>query len=477
MVTPNAPRPHARQALWVCLAALPAAAQAWQLTPSRSALGEPVTLTLSARPGVLETLDLAPLARDFEIQGRTLNRSGGAETLALTLYPLHVGRLALPGLGLPGRPPTLEVAAQSAQTPKVRLTATLEPAQPYARQPVRLTLEACDDGSLDWKRPLPPTRAGLHLRALSERQLDVERDGERCTAHRWDWAVLPAVAGRVTLPLPMLEAGKLGRRLRFPPPAVELDAQAPPPWLPDEAAIGAPAARVKPLPARWPLQRPLAWRIEITGGYSAEALKGLLALQLAAPLLRHPPEVRALPAQDASPLPRHAVTLHLMPEQTGPLRLPELALPWYDPASGQVQTLVLPGREIEVFNPLHARLGYAGLAVLGLAAAALGGRALWRAWRWRLARRRGLAAIARAATLAELLAAVRRFALDTGQPPAATLGGWGRTLRAEGLPELRQALERTAYGRAGVTEEVETVEALRRRALETLGGAVPGLWR
>jgi hypothetical protein len=222
------------------------------------------------------------------------------------------------------------------------------------------------------------------------------------------------------------------------------------------------------------VDRPLAWRIEIDGGYSPTALKTLLGLQLAGrPHLNvYPPSVEILPPESADgATPRLAVTLHALPDQTGSLVFPELALPWFDPADGRLRGLVLPGRTVEIGNPLHARLWRAGLGALGLISLAGLARIAHRSLRWRLARRRALAAVAQASDLPALRLAVRGFSLAPDDPPAATLGSWRgtRALRGEGLDGLIRALDEAGYGRNPADPA-----ALQAEALRVLARARPG---
>jgi hypothetical protein len=447
------------------IAALPAlAAPAYRVEPASVALGEPVTLTLTSRPGTLEKLDLAPVATDFEILGRTLGGDGKEETLVLTLYPLHSGRIALPNLGLRGRPPAVTVTEQSDTTPKLRFRIETTPETYHVRQSMRLTIEACDDGSLLWQRPQPATREGLFLRPLNEEQLDVERDGEPCTAHRWHWSVLPTVAGATVLPLPMLEAGKFGQRLRFPPPPVQLDALPVPGWLPAEAAIGRPEIAAAPLPGKWPLMRPLAWRIEVGGSYSAEALKNILRLQLAnqPQFTDYVPSVEELNSD--SGVPRYAVSLYALFSERGEMKLPDLVLPWYDPATGKLQQLSLPGPRVQVFDPARQRLISWMLGLAILIAALAPGYLLWRMLGWRLRRYRALTELKRAADIDDLARRLCAFSLHAGNATAATLGEWQQRMQQEvemqGLVELVRSVEETRYGNTK-TELIAMLEQAR----------------
>ncbi len=463
----------------VCLLLLSTAGNAaglkTQLDHTTLALGEPLTLTLIG--AALEQIDLAPLAADFEVRGRTLSRSGDAETLVLTLYPLHQGRLDLPALpagAARSQPARVTVTAGSADTPQVLFRVESDPAAPIQRQPTRLTLEACDDGSLDWKRPPLPLHAALHHRPLGEEQFDLERDGVRCTAHRWHWMVIPTQAGPLQLSLPMLEAGKFGRQLRFPAPAVAFTVAAVPAWLPLHVAIGQPRLTAEKPPATWPVQRPLAWRFEVVGGYSEEGLKALLALQLhhQPGFNTYAPTLETPPGEDRnSPLTRLRVTLYADARETGPLRLPALTLPWFNPAGGRLESLALGGGEVNIVNPVIDFLARWLTRLVGVAllAASFAWAARKLAWRWR--KRRGLAELAASSDTETLLRAARGFSLGAHPHPAATLGLWRDRLRVEarceGLDELVAALERARYG--GVPGDFT---ALRARALRVLGGCL-----
>ncbi len=477
-------RPEGRPAgivRWLCTLLLAGAGlipNAWSAVtlraePAELVLGELLTLTLESRDSPLEDIDLAPLKADFEVHARTLGRSGGQETLSLTLYPLRTGRLALPALAAgPSRtrPLAIRVLESSEAMPKVTMRVETDPPTPHVRQPTRLTLEICDDGSLEWKPPVLPTHAALHHRPLGEQQLDVERGGQRCTAHLYHWSVLATRAGEIALPLPMLEAVKFGRRLRLPAPPVSIPAAPVPAWLPLNVPVGRPAMQMAPLPATWPLDRPLAWRLTVTGGYSADGLKALLALQTQPhPALNvYPPASDALPAEDGrSPLTRLSATLYLLPSERGHLDLPELGLPYFDPASGRLERLSLTGPRVAVFDPLLEKLKWATAGLGGLALLMAAAYGLHRTLRWRLARRRGLADLAQATDIADLARRMRAFSLRPGQSAAQTLEIWQASMqsenRCEGLADLVASLEQARYGQRPLS-----LDALKARALGVL---------
>lgn len=448
-----------------------------QLDKTAVALGEPLSLAIQASGLDLDALDLAPLDARFEVFARTRSRGTDSETLVLTLYPRLAGAMPIPPLQLNNRRTSalpLTVADGSESVPRVSANWVLEPATPQVNQPARLTLAICDDGSLQWQRPALPTHAGRVLRVLGEDEGEGEQAGEACSLHRFHWALLATREGMSSLSASMLDASRFGQRLRFPGPSLNFEAAALPAWLPAHVPPVAPIIRADALPARWPLQRPLSWRFEVAGGYSADGLKALLDLQLRdSPALGvYPPLIEAIAPDDLnSPLLRYAVTLFLQPRVRGEITLPTLNLPWYDPARGRMAGTALEGKTLTVFDPRWQRAGQVAGGLAGLLLLAALAWQIRRMARWRLARRRGLRAIRQAQGTAELAQAVRQFSL-TGQPAAPSLGEWQRRLAQEtgacDVADTVRQLECQLFGQAS-----PALAALQQAFLRALARARP----
>jgi hypothetical protein len=462
---------------WLAGGAAHAASLSAQLDRSAVALGEPLSLTVQARGLDLDALDLTPLDARFEVFARTRSRGTDSEALVLTLYPRLAGAIPVPPLQLDARRTRalpLTVTDGSEAVPRVTANWVLEPERPQVNQPARLSLSICDDGSLQWQRPALPTHAGRVLRILGEEAGEGERAGEACILQRFHWALLATREGAATLGVPMLDASRFGQRLRFPGPSLDFEAAALPAWLPAHVPPVAPRVQADPLPARWPLQRPLSWRFEVAGGYSADGLKALLDLQLReSPTLGvYPPLIEAIAPDDLnSPLSRYAVTLFLLPRASGDVKLPTLNLPWYDPVRGQVAGTALAGKTLTVFDP---RWQLAAWGAGGLAGALLLAALAWqirRMARWRLARHRGLRAIRHARDIAELAQAVRQFSL-TGQAAASSLGEWLHRLAGEAgtydVADTVRLLEQQLFGLAS-----PNLAALQPSFLRVLSQARP----
>ena len=456
-----------------------AAALTARLDKSAVALGEAVTLTLQSRETALDTLDTAPLDDAFDVFSRTRSQGAEGDTLVLTLYPRRAGVLSVPVLEVDGRRSAalrVKVTDGSETVPRVTAQWTLAPAEPRVGEPVRLTLSICDDGSLQWQRPKLPASTGRVLRELGEDEgagAGVQGDIP-CTLHRYHWALLASQSATAMLAVPMLDASRFGARLRFPGAELSWRARALPAWLPAHVPPVEPRIRAEPLPARWPLQRPLAWHIDIEGGYSEADLQALLDMQLrASPALGvYPPLIETVPLDAVdSPLSRYRVTLYLQPHATGRVAVPTLRLPWYDAGRGQIASVAIAGAALTVFDPRWCVAGQvaAGAAVVLLSIGA--GWRLRRMMRWRLARWRGLRAIRASADAVQLARAVRRFSLD-GQPEAPSLGEWQRRMEQESgdgdIAEAVSHLEQQLFGQASFT-----LAALQQPFLRSLARTCP----
>jgi len=453
-----------------------AASLSAQLDRNAAALGEPLSLTVQAQGISLDALDVAPLMADFEVFSRTLSRSTDSEALVLTLYPRKAGSLQLPALTLETRSTAAQqitVTDGSDSVPQVTATWVLEPPEPRVGEPARLSLAICDDGGLQWRRPMLPIQSGHTLRALGEEEGPAEHAGEPCTLQRFHWALLPTRAGAASIDLPMLDASRFGQRLRFPGPSITYRATALPAWLPAQVPPVAAQIVAEPLPARWPLGRPLDRRFEVTGGYSADGLKALLALQLLdSPALGlYPPLVEVMENEDMnSPLTRHAVTLFWLPRASGEVIVPTLRLPWYDTERGRLAASVVEGKTLSVFDPRWQRARQVAGALASLVLVVAGVWQLRRMLGWRLARRRGLRAIRTAGDVAALARSVRSFSLG-GEDTAASLDDWQRRLRKETGQDAAAAvrqLEQQAYGLVG-----SDLDALKQAFLRPLSAVRP----
>lgn len=404
------------------------------------ALGEPLTVEIKAEDvrEPLSSISLDKLKQDFNVYGisssvQTQSKKGrrvSSETMTLILYPLRAGKLQLPALSYSGKnsqPLAVSVVESSKQTARVIFKTALDVAHPQVRQAATLTLEIYDDGSLQWTAPREIVTAAAHQRKLADSQREETVDGTRYTVHHYAWALMPLREGGMTVEFPMLDAFKFGTRLRYAVAPLWIDAAPVPAYLPVHVPVGMPVVSVDPLPSEIALERPVNWTFSVQGsGISAEGMSKLLAAISSNESLRfYPPMIST--AEDERPTTAMQillVTLPFVPLRTGTLQLPEINLPYYDPASARVEAAVIPGVRIEVFNPVWQTVQKTAAGLLASLGAAGLGYWLLKAFRRALKRRKSLLAVSRATSADELHRALLKFDIAAAPVQCLTLQQW-----------------------------------------------------
>lgn len=438
----------------------------WGPLPARLQLGEALELEVSRplRDGgtPLEALRLDALQHDFEIFERTIGQSAQGEDMRLTLYARHSGTLPL---ALPGHPPaTIEVVSDGPV--QVEFTWQAEPADWVLRRSGRLTLEACSRGALRWERPAPAIITGLTLLPLNPQPTAETHEARGCVPQRWTWSATPSLPGTLRVELGMLKAWRHGQALRFPSPPYAAQVAAVPAWLPAGIALTEPQIVHSDAPREGRVDEALVWTLRLRAGYSESALTALLDAQLAgdSAWARYPARISTVPDGGTD---LWDIRLSTIPDMHGSLALPQLRLPWFDAARGELRHVSLEATASLIRDPLRERLmlaaGTTGALALLLIAAGL----LRHPVRARRERRRLLARVARARDADALHAAL------LGPQAGASLQAWARgyltTHTAPDLPALTARVDALRFGRAATDEFAQ----LRTRLLACLRSARP----
>lgn len=406
-----------------------------------SVLGEPVLVEIRAEDArePLSSISLEKLKRDFNVyaissSSQTLRKSGrsiSTETMSLTLYPLRSGKLNVPAFSYRGsssKAIALVVNESGKSMAKVIFKAALDTPQPRVRQASTLTLEIHDDGTLQWTAPPELLAPGVHQRRLSESQSEEMLDGKRYTVHRYAWALMPLREGKITVEFPLLDAFKFGTRLRYPLPPMQLNAAAVPAYLPVHVPIGQLQVSAEALPTEIALDRPVNWTFTVAGtGVSEEGLGKLVAASV-----RNSESMRFYPAvigkddseRALTAMQKLRVALPFVAIKTGALQLPEISLPYYDPASARIESASLEAAHVEVFNPLMRTGLKIALALLLIAGFSAAGYWLYIRVRRNRYRLKILLAIGRSTSADELHAALLKFADENESMRNATLRQW-----------------------------------------------------
>ena len=432
-----------------------------------SVLGEPLIVEVKAEDArvPLSSISLDKLKQDFNVYGISSNvqtkskkgRSVSSETMTLTLYPLRAGKLLLPALSYMGKtsqPLVVSVLESGKQTPRVIIKTALDAAHPQVRQAATLSLELYDDGSMQWTSPREVVATGAHQRRLAESQREEVLDGTRYTIHRYAWALMPLREGDMTVAFPLLDAFKFGTRLRYAVAPLLIKAAPVPAYLPVHVPIGKPLLTVEPLPREIALDRPVNWTFTVQGsGISVEGVSKLLSNIRGNESLRfYPPMISA--AENERPttaIQTLLVTLPFVPLRTGTLQLPEINLPYYDPASARVESAFIQGAVVEVFSPLWQTVKKFALGLMLLTGVI--GLGYWsiKQLRRALKRRKSLLSIGGAVSADELQRALLNFDNEAGWTQCLTLQQWLQRMlevySVDGrLDDIVQKLSSAQYG-------------------------------
>lgn len=444
------------------------------------ALGEALTLRVEARGigGSLGALKLAELKRAFHIGSVTigtahLNRKGRtlvSQQLVVRLYPLHSGALHIAALKFRGyrtEPLMVVVHSSAPGLPRVRFTAGIVPSVPRVRQTTLLRLTIYDDGDVQWAPIQLPDVGGLYIARISATQRQEIVRGVQQTVHRYVWHVTPLRAGDWTVRFPLLSADSFGTVLRYPGPAVHFHAARVPAYLPVYVPIGPVTLRERSLPAKIPVRRPVNWTLTVTGdGLSAWSIARLLGPIGGNSAVRFYPPSIVREKQTGSPGLRGTwrVTVPFRLLRDGRIVFPSLALAYFDPVSGRVESARLGGPAVLGVDPLHHVLwrGVSALVAFSLLAVLvyrIG--AVHRRYR---VRRTALARVRRAADAVSLRRALIGFGGRPALPPALTMRRWLSAIECEHgsqpqLERLIRHLEDIQFGPEAFVNDIDVATA------------------
>ncbi|CUA94630.1 BatD family protein [Thiomonas bhubaneswarensis] len=416
-------------------------------------LGHPLTWTLTARDTAQSLPDItaASLRPDWlltEQQGASGSDAAGhrEQSAVLTLIPLRSGRLTLPEMSAgSARCPaqTVEVAPAAAGEAPLQWRTQMQPARPYALQPLRVELWVIGAGNLVWNTP-PARSAQARLVPLDQTTRTEVIDGTAQLVQVFAWQVLPLQAGAVTVDFGLVRAHAFGQLRVYEPPPLQFDARALPQWWPTDGLIGAPQLEVVQASTALRLGQTGVWRLRLSspGIDRAQVLRVANAWSAALPPAFGAAGVEAHRAGDGADGSDDAwdIDLYLRPPSAGRLQAPALRLDYFDPRTALPATAHWqpPALLVDDPRPRHLAIGLLGGAgVLGLlfglrAAACLACRAH--------RRRAALRAVAQADTPEALLRAW--LAVKVSATSAPTLQAW---LHEAGVPEahaLRRHAER-----------------------------------
>ena len=412
----------------------------------------------------LSSISLDILKQDFNVYSMSSNvqtqiKKGLTvrhETMALILYPLRSGKLHIPALNFHGgKSKAIEIVVTEfgKSAPQVIFKVAIDKARPMVREEATLSLDIYDDGSLQWTAPRELVAANVHQRRLAETQHEEVSGAVRYTVHRYAWALMPLREGKLRIEFPLLDAFRFGTRLRYPVAALLFEAAAAPAYLPVHLPIGNPSVAAEAMPAEIALKRPVNRILSVSGsGLSAEGLSKLLAGMRSDELIQYyPPNISATGNERAtSATQTYLINLPFVPLRSGRLQLPEINLPYYNPESARVESVIIPVAEVEVFNPLWRNVGLISLGLFSLAGAGAASYWAYRKLRRILKRRKCFRAIGRASSADTLRRELMKFDAEILSRSSQTLQQWLQDMQGTYAVDVRlivvvQQLEKQRY--------------------------------
>lgn len=457
------------------------------------AFGQMVTVTIQADDirDSIQNLPTLAIGRDFEVfnvsYSRVSRKQRGRELvqqrLEWQLFPLHPGVSIIPVIEAGGkrtRPLPIRVSESGFGAPKVMVRSGVE-GDAVQRRESLLFVDVYHDGRTLFRMP-KAEGAWFQLRPLRDTQRLETLEGERYTVTRFAWGITPLRPGSAAVRFSFLDASKFGARLRYPLPALYVNAAPVPGYLPVHVPVG-PLNVESNAPAHAKVGRPEQWTLKISGrGLSPEGLRKQLGrFQDTSRLHFYPQQMELVANTGDIPLGQTLVaTIPFRVLEEGSLKLPEVRIPYYDPATRLISVASTPALAVEAADPIMnwmRRGAGGGLAVVLAVCAWLLVRPRYHAWH---ARRLWLRQLASSKTPCELLRRWRagEYVTEDGEPvamleracygPASEIDferlrhqamGFARQRKSHGKPqqiqdELRQILEPFDRGNFTISQRV-----------------------
>ena len=368
-------------AIVLLLAAMPRAMARAQASLNRDsiALGDSVTLTITSDASGAQP-DLAPLRSSFDVRGsstssQTVIGNGGSQSSvqwAIELVPRKAGAIVIPALAV-GRdrtqPLRVDVSAQPTPQPSAQtavggapifMETSIEPTAPYVQQAVVYTERlyyavTLTDGALDAPKP----DNGDARQIGNDTTTSVMLQGHRYDVLERHYLLQPEHSGAMHVPGPAFTGHAMGNavdpfdtgdaaRVVGKPIDVQVrarPAQANDPWLPAHAiAIGA-----DPPSAPLHAGEPFSIVVKLDGeGVTAAQLPEITLPAIAGAQVYPEPSSTVEQQRDGRLLAERTRRFAIVPANAGTLRMPELAVSWWDVANDRAATarLSLPAMQV-----------------------------------------------------------------------------------------------------------------------------------
>ena len=400
-----------------------------------------MTLTITATGDAIgQSPDLLPLYQDFDIRSQREQQSSSisiinGQTTAtnikeyiLTLRPKRTGQLLVPPLqvgayqtqSIPLRVAQPSGGAQQPPNPFVFFETSVDTEETYVQGQVIYAVKLFYTEGTGGEFPREPKGLAAVIETLErESRYEVEVQGRRYFVLEKRYALFPQASGELFIPpetfvgvrgqggpfgqRQQVHASSRGHRVRVKPIPASFSGDA---WLPAKSLTLSEGWSARPPVFR--VGEPVNRQLTIVAtGISESLLPSLGNLDAANAKVYADPPSLSKQLGEAGVTATQTTSVGIVPTREGPLRLPEIRIPWWNTVADREEVAVIPARTYQALAgrgvvtappvPLPvAADGEAGAAAGGasalwpLAAALLGLLWLASSWQW-LALRRQLA--------------------------------------------------------------------------------------
>ena len=328
-------------------------------------LGKPVWLTVTSNQTAesLDMLDLSPWQKDFVLPRRdaaNLSDVGLSQHLRLRLYPLRKGSFTLPAIHfLNEYSNEMTIRVNEAIDPKnhapIDFRYTISTLSPWQQQQVvvNCSIITRDEHAL-FEQPTE-TISGLQLLPMQEQHSTRYHSTERNTFYTLGWVLVPSRSGQQQLQLPpiqYLRDGIVTHQFYLPP--LTLDVQPLPAWLPATIPVGTVnvtgySLSDTVLSTSVLSQSRLQLRLEGVAPESVPAYQQQLRSD--STLQFYSAQQQLVTTIDSDGI-AHQLTydIPLIAKRLGIYRLPPLRLQYFEPVSGTLKTVQIPGPRVVILN-------------------------------------------------------------------------------------------------------------------------------
>jgi hypothetical protein len=336
-------------------------------------INEHVVLTLSLSgsdtrlraEGVSPNIDLTVLTPDFEFgtpraefRFSTARARGRAtSSVVVELFPRRTGRLHIPSFSVDGsttEPITLKVLPLPANArPEAFVRSGMTHERLHVGEQTLIWLDLyyrVELAAARFSGPLESQPREIEVFPLPAEERSENVDGIEYRVSRSAWAISPGRAGEMLLVLPEVRVQtRQGKNWRLPFSEHRIDVVPLPP-VAESSLVGRPEI-LATVPEKLRMGEPAPWEIELRSRSSLNRLPQAAPLAAMPSGLRaymDPPEKRVELDTAGNPVSIAIYRGHLLAEYAGVNSSPALALSYFDPKTGSMETLEVAGKPLRV---------------------------------------------------------------------------------------------------------------------------------